>query len=99
MSDRTVLRPKVLVLHALQEISRNTTIEFTGSFARHAKGCEVHYLNVYGVVASRELDSEVYDLLIVTYEVLAQRAWVYWPEISKRSNPYKIEKRSNEGQA
>jgi hypothetical protein len=84
MPDSKSARPRILVLHALQEISRNTTLEFTGSFARHARGCEVHYLNLYGVVASREMDSQNYDLLIVTYEVLAQRAWVYWPEIQQR---------------
>jgi hypothetical protein len=84
MPDSKTARPKILVLHALQEISRNTTFEFTGSFGRHAKGCEVHYLNLYGVVASREIASQNYDLLIVTYEVLAQRAWVYWPEIQQR---------------
>lgn len=84
MQDSRSARPKILVLHSLQEISRNTNFEFTGSFARHAKGCEVHYLNLYGVVASREMDSQDYDLLIVTYEVLAQRAWVYWPEIQQR---------------
>ena len=82
--NKVLVRPKILVLHALQEISRNTTIEFTGSFGRHAQGCDVHYLNVYGLVASRKIEASDYDLLVVTYEVLAQREWVYWPEIAKR---------------
>jgi hypothetical protein len=41
-------------------------------------------LNVYGLVASRKIEASDYDLLVVTYEVLAQREWVYWPEIAKR---------------
>ena len=77
-------RKKVLVLHALRDSSRNTNVEFAESFGMHAKGREVHYLNLYGLVASREIECSYYDLLIVTYEVLIDRALVYWPEIAKR---------------
>lgn len=75
---------KVLVLHALQENSRRTNVEFSGSFARHHFGNQIHYLNILGVRASLPEPLGDYDLAIVTYEVLAHRDWVFWGDLQRR---------------
>lgn len=75
---------RVLVLHALQENSRRTNIEFCSSFSRHTFGHEIHYLNVMGLRAASSDALDNYDLALVTYEVLAYRDWVFWGELVER---------------
>jgi|688.fasta_scaffold64587_2 hypothetical protein len=76
-------RPRVLVIHDLQSQTRNTSIDFTSSFGRHGKGLEVHYLNLFGIAASKEL-AQSYDLALVTNDALSPRTVAYWPEIKAR---------------
>lgn len=75
--------PRVLIIHDLEATTRNTTIEYTCSFARHAKGVEVDYVNIFGFVASDDL-AEEYDLAIVTCEALSVRSSACWPDVEKR---------------
>ena len=53
-------------------------------FARHNLGAEVHYQNVFGTRAASENTVRDYDLTIITYEVLAHREWIFWPELASR---------------
>ena len=53
-------------------------------FARHNLGAEIHYQNIFGARASFENPTTGYEAAIVSYEVLFQREWVYWPEIVAR---------------
>lgn len=75
--------PKILVVHCLNENSRNTTVEYALSFARYAKGCEIHYCNILGFSLS-EMSEEKFDLMILTYEVLGMRSEPFWGVLVKR---------------
>lgn len=75
--------PKVLVVHGLNENSRSTTVEYSLSFARYAKGCEIHYCNILGFSLS-EMSEEKFDLMILTYEVLGMRSEPFWGVLVKR---------------
>lgn len=44
---------------------------------------EVHYLNLFGTAASKEVEQS-YDLAVVTPEALSTRQVAYWPEIKAR---------------
>ena len=77
---------KVLVLHALRQDSRLTNIQYALCFARHLDGCEVTYVNVFGRVP-QNLNSSGFDLVVLTYEVLAQRAMPFWRALTKRLTP------------
>lgn len=73
----------VLVLHALDESMRKTTIDFASSFAKHMGSENVTYVNVLGPYNYPELEGS-YDVLIVTYELLAFRNGPYWSTIKRR---------------
>lgn len=76
--------PKILVIHALQENSRHTNVEFTCMFARHGSGVEVHYQNIFGIRAACTNPKENYDFAVISYEVLAHREWAFWPDLVRR---------------
>ena len=76
-------RIKVLVIHALTEKSRLTTIQYVKSFGLHAAGCEVTYVNAMGINIDTLLEEE-FDLGIATYELLALRTVPFWPHLEKR---------------
>jgi len=75
--------PRVLVLHALREDSRQTTLNHALCFARHLEGLEVTYVNVFGNVPLK-IDS---DLAIVTYELIALRNLPIWGLLVNRIEP------------
>jgi hypothetical protein len=81
MTPKTM--PRVLVIHNLQSQTRKTTVDFTSAFGRHGRGLEVHYLNLFGIAASKEIEQS-YDLALVTPEALSTRQVAYWPEIEAR---------------
>jgi len=77
---------KVLILHGLRSDSRLTTIEHTLSFARHLNGCDVTYVNVFGLMRP-DLAYEGFDLAILTYELVAQRTMPFWSALVERLAP------------
>jgi len=77
---------KVLVLHALRSDSRLTTIEHSLSFARHLDGCDVTYVNVFGLMPA-DLHRQGFDLAILTYELVAQRTMPFWGALVRRLAP------------
>lgn len=74
---------RVLIIHALHSEMRNTTFDFAGAFGRHLKGVEVDYLNIFGIQASRKIESG-YDLAILTTDLLGLRSAPCWIDIEKR---------------
>jgi hypothetical protein len=68
----------VKVLHALLRNSRRTTIEHAVCFARHSYGNKVEFANIFG-----PQDYGPYDILIVTYDLLALRNTPYWKPLKK----------------
>jgi hypothetical protein len=68
----------VKVLHALLRNSRRTTIEHAVCFARHSYGNEVEFANIFG-----PQHDNPYDVLIVTYDLLALRNTPYWKPLRK----------------
>lgn len=84
--DSTSLAVRVIVVHALRHDSRLTTIEHALCFARHSYGCEVTYVNVFGRMPT-DLDSSSYDLVVLTYELAAQRTMPFWKALTKRLAP------------
>ncbi len=75
--------PRVLVLHALRDDSRQTTLHHALCFSRHLEGAEVTYVNVFG-----DLPSTIdFDLAIVTYELVALRNLPIWKLLVKRMGP------------
>lgn len=83
LGSRKSSRPSVLVIHALDSGSRQTTIDFVSSFWRHARGCEVTYINILGPSNYPELNDD-FDLAIVMYDALSLRSSVFWPDIRRR---------------
>lgn len=77
---------KVLVIHALRNDSRLTTIEHALCFARHLDGCEVTYVNVFGRIPPN-LTETSFDIVVLTYELVAQRATPFWKALTKRLVP------------
>lgn len=73
----------VLVLHALDDSMRKTTIDFAASFAKHMGSENVTYVNILGPYNYPELEGS-YDVLILTYELLAFRNGPYWSTIKRR---------------
>jgi hypothetical protein len=73
----------VLVIHALDESMRKTTIDFASSFAKYMGSENVTYVNVLGPYNYPELESD-FDVLILTYELLAFRNGPYWSTIKRR---------------
>jgi hypothetical protein len=69
---------RVKVLHALLRNSRRTTIEHAVCFARHSYGNEVKFANAFGPQCK-----EQFDILIVTYDLLALRNTPYWPALKR----------------
>jgi len=84
--DSWSLAVKVIVVHALRHDSRLTTLEHALCFARHSYGCEVTYVNIFGRMPT-ELDSTSYDLVVLTYDVAAQRTMPFWKALTKRLAP------------
>jgi len=74
---------KVLVVHGLRNDSRLTNFHHALCFARHLKGCEVVYVNGFGNI-DPELCNSDFDLVIATYEILAQRNTPYWRYLERR---------------
>lgn len=74
---------RVLIVHALRNDSRLTTVEHALSFGRHLRGCEVTYVNIFGR-ATPAVTGDGYDLAILTYELLAQRSMPFWGPIARR---------------
>ena len=77
---------KVLVLHALRYDSRLTTVKHALCFARHLNGCEVTYVNAFGRFP-HELSNKHFDLVVLTYELAAQRTMPFWRSLTKRLAP------------
>jgi hypothetical protein len=74
---------KALVIHGLRFDSRLTTFQHTLSFARHLNGFEVTYVNGHGLV-DEDLLTQTFDLVIITYELIALRNTPFWPYIAQR---------------
>lgn len=74
---------RVLVVHGLRNDSRLTNFHHALCFARHLRGHDVVYVNAFGNVDS-ELRGSDFDLVIATYEVLAQRNTPYWRYLEER---------------
>ena len=72
-----------MVLHALRDDSRQTTIHHALCFERHLKNAEITYVNVFGVIP-KELRA---DIVIVTYELVALRNLPIWKLLVKRMAP------------
>lgn len=68
----------VKVLHALLRNSRRTTIEHAVCFARHSYGNKIEFANIFG-----PQNYNHFDLLIVTYDLLALRNTPYWQPLRK----------------
>lgn len=80
------LAVKVLVLHALRSDSRLTTIEHALCFGRHLDGCEVTYLNAFGRIPTG-FERTRFDVVVLTYEMVAQRAMPFWDALVYRLKP------------
>lgn len=77
---------KVLIIHALRHDSRLTTVEHTLCFARHLDGCDITYLNAFGRIP-QDLTYASFDLVVLTYELAAQRTMPFWQALTKRLAP------------
>lgn len=72
----------IRVLHGLTTASRGTNIDFVSSFGQWIDVSEIDFRNIhYDLPSAGDQKSEV---LAITYEVLAARSSVYWPEIRSR---------------
>lgn len=74
---------KLVVLHALREDSRQTTINHTLCFERHLGNTEIVFVNVFGKIPSNIKP----DVVIVTYELVALRNLPIWKLLVKRIKP------------
>jgi len=72
-----------LIIHGLRFDSRLTTFQHTLAFARHLRGFEVTYVNGQGFI-DEDLLNQSFDLVIVTYELLALRNTPFWTYIAER---------------
>lgn len=70
---------RVLVVHALSQFQRRTTIEFVSAFGRYAPDdVQVRYQNIRRPITS-ELQSHRFDAVFLTYDVLSLRSSAQWP--------------------
>ena len=68
----------VLVVHALSQFQRRTTIEFVSAFGRYAPDdVRVQYQNIRRPITS-ELQSHQFDAVFLTYDVLSLRSSSQW---------------------
>lgn len=79
----SMTEPKIIVLHALREDSRATTINHAACFGRYILDYQVEYVNIFGIVPQESAS----DLVIVTYELVALRNLPIWSELVKRMTP------------
>jgi len=69
---------RVLVVHALSQFHRRTTIEFVAAFGRFAPhGVQVQYQNIRRPITG-ELQSHRFDAVFLTYDLLGLRSSAQW---------------------
>ena len=73
----------VVVLHALRDDSRQTTVNHALCFSRYFQASEVTYVNIFGVIPKLSK----FDLVVVTYELVALRNLPIWKLLVKRMLP------------
>jgi hypothetical protein len=71
---------KIVVLHALRDDSRQTTINHALCFGRHITNSSVEYINIFGTIPLVPSSS----LVIVTYELLSLRNLPIWEVLVER---------------
>lgn len=74
---------RIVVLHALRDDSRTTTINHAACFGRYINDYRVEYVNIFGQIP-RNLHS---DALIITYELVALRNLPIWNDLVRRMSP------------
>jgi hypothetical protein len=74
---------KLLIVHGLRADSRLTNLQHATAFARHSFGVDVTYVNCFGFITDEVLDTK-FEMVVVTYEVLAQRNTPFWQALEKR---------------
>lgn len=74
---------KILLLHGLLDGSRQTNVDFSLALARYAHGHEVHLGNILAPMDS-SMNEDVWDALVITYEIAAMRTLPIWPWVVKR---------------
>ncbi len=73
----------VVILHALRDDSRQTTVNHALCFSRYFSASEVTYVNIFGVIPKLSK----FDLVVVTYELVALRNLPIWKLLVKRMAP------------
>jgi hypothetical protein len=79
-----MIEPKVIVLHALRDDSRSTTISHAACFGRHIVDYKVEYVNIFGELPKDSAS----DLVVVTYELVALRNLPIWNHLVERMQPF-----------
>lgn len=77
-------RSRVVVLHALRDDSRATTISHAACFGRYISDYKVEYINVFGELPTNKSS----DLVIVTYELVELRNLPIWIDLVDRMQPF-----------
>jgi hypothetical protein len=80
---RTLNTQRIIVLHALREDSRATTISHATCFAKHISNVDIEYVNIFGDLPLK-LKA---DLVIVTYELLSLRNLPIWSALVQKMKP------------
>jgi len=77
-------KSSLIVLHALRDDSRSTTISHAACFGRYISDYKVEYINVFGELPKDKSS----DLVVVTYELVALRNLPIWNYLVDRMRPF-----------
>jgi hypothetical protein len=84
MTIEQIIKPRVLVIHALRPTSRQTTIDHLLSFREHLPNADVQYLHFQQPLPVGITDDLNIDLLIINYDYLNYRFTPLWPFLKRR---------------